>query len=146
MDNNQNNQNNYYNDPYNTNTSAGQSYYQTSNQAYTPVQTYTSPEQPQKKNIATLVLSIVSLVCGILSLELCIFYGLGIFFAIPGLITRNIALKKNNGVGGNMARAGFITSLIGLIISGIIFLVFILALIAGVAEGITAGYSSDYYY
>ena len=135
-----NNQNNYYNDPYNTSGNSDTNYY------HTPIQAYQATSQPQRRNVATLVLSIVSLVCGITSLELCIFYGMGIFFAIPGLITRNIALNKNNGVGGNMAKAGFITSLIGLIINGIIFLIFILTIIAGVAEGITAGFSSDYYY
>ena len=60
-----NNQNNYYNDPYNTNTSAGPNYYQTPNQTYsTPNQAYNATvEQPKKRNIATLILSIVSYLC-----------------------------------------------------------------------------------
>lgn len=138
-----NNQNNYYNDPYNTNTNSSPSYYVTPNQAYNA-----TAEQPKKKNIATLILSIVSLVCGILSIELCWCYGIGIFFAIPGLITRNIALKKNNGVGGNMAKAGFITSLIGLIISIISIIIFALLIAYAIMEGgeFSTDYHMDYYY
>ena len=145
-----NNQNNYYNDPYNTNTSAGPNYYQTPNQTYsTPNQAYNATvEQPKKRNIATLILSIVSLVCGILSVELFWCYGMGIFFAIPGLITRSIALKKNNGVGGNMAKAGFITSLIGLILSIIFILLIVLLIVGGIitADEFNSDFNVDYYY
>ena len=142
MDNNQNNQNNYYNDPYNSNANAGTNYY------YTPNQAYQTAEPPKRRNVATLVLSIVSLVCGITALELSWCYGIGLIFGIAGLITRNIALKKNNGVGGNMAKAGFITSLIGVIISALIILFFIILIAAGIAsaDSFNSDFNVDYYY
>lgn len=142
-----NNHNNYYDDPYNT---TPRQTYEAPKQPtyYMPTQDYTTESTPQRRNIATLILSIVSLVCGITSIELFWCYGMGIFFAIPGLITRSIALKKNNGVGGNMAKAGFITSLIGLILSIIFILLIVLLIIGGImsADEFSSDFNVDYYY
>lgn len=131
-----NNQNNYYNDPYNTNSNGGTNYY------HTPNQTYPAVEQPKKKNIAFLVLSIVSLVCGVYSILFSILYGIGIIFAIPGIITRNIAIKKNNGISGSMAKAGLITSIIGLILSILSIIIFACV----IAYAIINGESTQTYY
>ena len=140
MNNNQNN----YNDPYNTNTNQ-HTYYQV------PNPDCFENHKPARRNVATLVLSIVSLVCGITCLQLTLYYGIGLIFGIAGLITRSIALKKNNGVGGNMAMAGFITSLIGTILSSLIILIIIIALIVGILSadnfnGINFDFNTEYYY
>lgn len=142
-----NNHNNYYDDPYNT---TPRQTYEAPKQPtyYMPTQDYTTESTPQRRNIPALILSIVSLVCGILSVECSFIYGFGIFFAIPGLITRSIAVKKNNGVSGNMAKAGLITSIIGLVISILFWVVigFIIAITISQGESVDWNFNTEYYY
>ena len=139
-----NNNNNYYDDPYNT--SSRDNYYYESTPTYqAPTQTYQTIEEPKRRNVAALVLSIVSLVCGVYSILLFMCYGAGIIFGIGGIITRNIAIKKNNGVCGNMAKAGFITSIIGIIISAVFLVILIGMFVAALSNGESTYYEYHYY-
>ena len=129
-----NNNNNYYDDPYNT--SSRDNYYYESTPTYqAPTQTYQTIEEPKRRNVAALVLSIVSLVCGVYSILLVAAYGVGVLFGIGGIITRNIAIKKNNGVCGNMAKAGYITSIIGLILAAVIVTIIVVITISTIVAG-----------
>lgn len=108
--------NNYYQDnTQQNNTQYSQPAY---SQTYTP-----EPSKPQ-----TPALAIVSLVMGILSIVLGCCYGIGIIFAIAGIIMAVIANKQTKtGVG----IAGLVCSIIGAVFS-VIMLIYYVVVIAAV--------------
>ncbi len=84
--------------------------------------------------------SIASLACGIASI---VFSGaMGIQFAIVSLIMRAVYRKRNNGVDNSDTETGFITSIIGIVVSVVEFItaVIIIALFAStLIVGLTKG-------
>ncbi len=98
--------------------------------------------QPQKgRNVAALVLSIVSLATGIFSVGFCWAGYVGLPFGIAAIVTGAIAKKKDSKSG--MAKAGLILGIIGSVLS----LVFLVVLIVVIAEGLAGGlsYGLDYW-
>ena len=137
MDNNQNNYNNPYGEPTQNNYSNSYSG-PTQNNYYQPV-------QPQATNNGTIppaarVLSIVSLVTGIVGIVFFYCYGMFIVSSIAALVTGNIANQKANGVYlgkyAGMLKAGKITGIIGIVLNAIFLVIMGIALGAGMAEGI----------
>ncbi len=94
---------------------------------------------------ASKVLSIIALVCGILSLPMSIAYGSGLFFGIAAIIMGNIAGNKAAEVGltNGKANTGKKLGIAGTIVSGVLLFIIIIALVAA-GEAINYGYS--YYY
>jgi hypothetical protein len=94
---------------------------------------------------ASKILSIIALVCGIISLPMALAYGTGLFFGIAAIITGNIANNKATAVGltSGKARTGKKLGIAGTIVGGIIFFLFI---IIAVAAGEAISHSSSYYY
>lgn len=103
-------------------------FYQT-NIDSTPVYSQTVETAPQKdKNDA---MSIVSLVLGILSILCCCCYGGGLVLAIPGLICAIIAKKK---VQSGLLTAGFICSIVGIVLNVLMLIGVIISLVLGVSN------------
>lgn len=99
--------------------------------------------QPQAQSGQRLIgLSIASMGCGIMSLILFWGYGTGLMFAIASLVLRANYRKRNNKTDNKFSKAGFITSLIGLIL-GVLILVILLA-IYGIAIMATLAESGSY--
>lgn len=129
MDNNQNNYNNPYGEP------SQNAYYQ--------------PVQPQTTNNETIppaarVLSIVSLVTGIVGLVFFYCYGMFIISSIAALVTGNIAKQKANGVYlgkyASMLKAGKITGIIGIILNAVFIVILAIVFAAGMAKGLDSMY------
>lgn len=97
------------------NHNSGQSY-----TSYQPYNTMSGQAQPSGGQ----GLAIAGMICGILSILLCIFAVFDFVLAIPGLILSIIAISKQD-QGKGMAIAGLICSIVGLMLSGIMFLIFI---------------------
>lgn len=144
MDNNQNNYSNPYESPESNAYSSP--YSRPENNTYTQPNAY-AYTQPQSQPVAatvpaaTRVLSIISMVTGIVGLALCWCYGYLIVCSIAALVTGSIARNKANGNVGAYAsklKAGKVTGIIGLILN-IIFLIVFAAIIG-------ASISSGYYY
>ena len=111
-------------------TTAGYTPYQqtpnyNSGQSYTSYQSYNAM-QGQTQQSGGQGLAIAGMVCGILSILLCILTIFDFVLAIPGLILSIVALAKQN-QGRGMAIAGLICSIVGLLLSGILFLAAFLA-------------------
>ena len=112
-------QQNFYQD----NTAANSNPYAYAQQQVPPVYSAAQP-QPQQSN----ALSVVSLVMGILSILFGCCYGIGIVFAIAGIICAAVGKKK--GQKGGIGTAGLVCSIIGAVLS-VIMLVYVI--IVGVA-------------
>lgn len=94
-------------------------------QDYTANMTYQAPMQEGLQEY-TNGLQIASLVLGILSLMVCCCLGMGVIFAIPGLVCAIIGnTKSKSGIG----IAGLICSIIGIVFNALILLIFIMDLI-----------------
>jgi len=89
---------------------------------------------------AAKILSIISMVCGLVSLVSC--YG-GFAPGIAALILSNMAFKKAPGVPNSKAKVGKITGIIGIIVSALCFVGYI---VYWVIWGITMDIGSSYYY
>lgn len=113
-------QQNFYQDNTAANTNP---YTYTQQQQVPPVYSAAQP-QPQQSN----ALSIVSLVMGILSILFGCCYGIGILFAIAGIICAAVGKKK--GQKGGIGTAGLVCSIIGAVLS-VIMLIYVI--IVGVA-------------
>jgi len=73
--------------------------------------------------------AIASLILGIVSIVLC----LGYFAGIPAIILGRMAkgeIAQGNSTGEGLAQGGFITGIIGTVISALITLIWIVALVA----------------
>lgn len=113
MDNNQNNYTNPYGEPQ-------QNQYEAPQQNAYSAPSYSQPAQASSP-VAVKVLSIVSLVTGIVGLVFCWCYGSLILTSIAAIVTSTIAKNKANGMitgkNASMAKAGKITGIIGLILN-----------------------------
>ena len=144
MDNNQNNYTNPYESPASNAYSSPYSRPEENTYSQPSAYDYTQPQaQPVNAGIptATKVLSIVSMVTGIVGLALCWCYGSLIVCSIAALVTGSIARNKANGYVGYCAgklKVGKVTGIIGLILN-IIFIIIWAVIIAASA-------SSGYYY
>jgi hypothetical protein len=77
--------------------------------------------------------AIASLILGIVSIVLC----LGYLAGVPAIILGRMAKKEidqGNGTGDGLAQAGFITGLIGTVISALLTILWIVILIASAAS------------
>lgn len=100
------------------------------------------PVQPQKQDNSTL--AIVSLVLGILSMVTCCCYGIfGILFGIGGIVCAVLANRQGK---NGLATAGFICSIIGIVLSVICMLVLLVALVGSVSTGVELGAINKYDY
>ena len=96
-----------------------------------------APQQPVKEPVVYAIFSIASLVCGIISLIFSvtfIFAVYGFIIGIPSLVFGAISKKsiKHHG----KAKAGFVLSLIAVIIGGVILMISLIVLLAtGAAIG-----------
>lgn len=89
---------------------------------------------------AAKILSIISMVCGLVSLVSC--YA-GFAPGIAALILSNMAFKKAPGVPNSKAKTGKITGIIGIIVSALCLIGYI---VYWVVWGITMNIGSSYYY
>lgn len=106
----------------NTNNSYQDNTQQYAQQNVQPAYTQAAPAQTPAK---TPTLAIVSLVMGILSIVMGCCYGIGIIFAIAGIIMAVIANKQQkSGIGV----AGLVCSIIGAVFSAIMLVYYIVAL------------------
>ena len=95
-------------------------------QAYGPSGAYQQP-YPQQQPAGGL--AIASLILGIISIPLGLFFSIGgIICAIIGLVLASMAKKRGNQSG--VRTAGFVCSIIGLILSILFFIIGLIALIA----------------
>jgi Domain of unknown function (DUF4190) len=78
---------------------------------------------------STNVKAIISLILGIVSIVLCLGYLAGVPAIILGRMARR-EIAQGNGTGDGLAQGGFITGLIGTVISGLLTLLWIIVLIA----------------
>ena len=145
MDNNQNNYTNPYESLESNAYSSPYSRPEENTYSQPSAYDYTQPQaQPVNAGVpaATRVLSIVSMVTGIVGLALCWCYGMLIASSIAALITGSIAKNKANGAYlgtcSKKLKVGKVTGIIGLIINAIILF------IIGFAAGFSM--SSGYYY
>ena len=97
-----------------------------------------NPEPVDAPTGAAKAFGIVSFVCGIISMVACCY---GVFAGIPGLIFAIISKSKFKGK-NTMAQLGLIFSIIGLSLSVIWFIV---AIVTGIVNGSSSGYSYRYY-
>ena len=97
-----------------------------------------NPEPVDAPTGAAKAFGIVSFVCGIISMVACCY---GVFAGIPGLIFAIISKSKYKGK-NTMAQLGLIFSIIGLSLSVIWFIV---AIVTGIVNGSSSGYSYRYY-
>lgn len=88
---------------------------------------------------AAKIMSIISMICGIVSCVTCIY---GFAFSIPAFILASIAGKKAPGVPNTMTKVGKITAIIGIVLSVISWIVYIVIIAAGTASSM----DSYYYY
>ncbi len=93
---------------------------------------YQQPER-KRKDIAGLILSIVSLVCGIFSLGLFWYPIVGLVLGITAIITGAIAKKRVN---SGMSRAGLTMGIIGTILGFLALIAWIVILILGASGAI----------
>lgn len=101
---------------------------------------YVSAPQPNSSEATGL--GIGALVMGILSLlMLCCFFPLSPIFSIVGIVLYVIDKKNSN---SGVSRAGFICSLIGLIIS--VLLIIFMVVVFGMAFAMTSASPDLYYY
>ncbi len=129
-------QQNFYQD----NTAANTNPYAYAQQQVPPVYSPVQPE-PQQSN----ALSIVSLVMGIISIIFGCCYGVGIIFAIAGLICAIVAKKK--GQKGGLSTAGLICSIIGAVIAVIVIVYVVIIGVALVNDpDFMNSFSNSYYY
>lgn len=111
-----------------------------------PETVYIAPEQvtgnvPKQDNST---LAIVSLVLGILSMVTCCCYGIfGILFGIGGIVCAVLANRQGK---NGLATAGFICSIIGIVLSVICMLVLLVALVGSVSTGVELGAINKYDY
>ena len=88
---------------------------------------------------AAKVLSLISMICGLVSLVSCY---VGFVPAIAALVLSNIAGKKAPGVPNSKARVGKITGIIGIIVSVVCFIGYVIL----VAANTYAFMDNAYYY
>ena len=144
MDNNQNNYTNPYESPESNAYSSPYSRPQETTYSQPSAYDYTQPQPAAAAGTvpaATRVLSIVSMVTGIVGLVFCWCYGSLIVCSIAALVTGSIARNKANGYVGNCAgklKGGKVTGIIGLIFNIISIIIW--------AVIIAASTSSGYYY
>lgn len=131
-----------YSNPYATQSNpyaAQNNAYDTQNNPYA-AQSNPYNAQPQAQSGQRLIgLSIASMGCGIASLIFFWGYGTGLFFAIAALILRANYRKRNNKTDNKFSKAGFITSLIGLILGALILVIIIAFYVLMIAGATTAG-------
>ena len=113
------------------NTTAGYTSYQqasnyNSGQSYMPYQSYTPMTTGQTQSTGGQGLAIAGMVCGILSILLCIFMVFDLVLAIPGLILSIAAIAKQN-EGKGMAVAGLVCSIIGCLLSLVLFIAVVMS-------------------
>lgn len=97
-------------------------------QDYTANMSYHVPTQ-EVTNEYTNGLQITSLVLGIASLLVCCCLGMGVIFAIPGLVCAIIGnTRSKSGIG----IAGLICSIVGIVFNALILLIFIMDLIMSI--------------
>ena len=133
----QNNSANSYDNPY-----ASQNNYYNNNTQSNPYATQNNPynAQPQAQVGQRLKgLAIASMGCGIASLVFFWAYGLtSVIFSIAAFVLRANYRKRNNMTDNKFSKAGFITALIGLILGVLIFIIviaiYVLAIVATLAE------------
>ena len=106
--------------------------------SYTPAPVQAEPPVPTSAR----VLGYISMGCGIASL--CTFF-VGIAFAIAGLITGGISRSKNYGRATKQARLGKILSIIGIPVSILCFVIYVVALIQ-LIDGVNGGLAQDFYF
>lgn len=100
-------------------------------QDYTANMPYHAPTQ-EGPNEYTNGLQITSLVLGIASILVCCCLGMGVIFAIPGLVCAIIGnTRSKSGVG----IAGLICSIVGIVFNAFILLIFIMDLIMSIDSG-----------
>ena len=105
-------------------TSYSQPAYSNGMQSYASYQSYNAmPGQTQQGGQG---FAIAGMICGILSILLCILTIFDFVLAIPGLILSIVAIAKQT-QGKGMAIAGLICSIVGLVLSGILFIAAFLA-------------------
>lgn len=94
-------------------------------QDYTANIPYQAPPQ-EGTNAYTNGLQITGLVLGIASILVCCCLGMGLFFAIPGLVCSIIGnTRSKSGIG----IAGLVCSIVGIVFNSFILLIFIMDLI-----------------
>lgn len=93
----------------------------TGGQSYMPYQSYVPMAAGQTQSTGGQGLAIAGMICGILSILLCIFMVFDLVLAIPGLILSIAAIAKQN-QGKGMAVAGLVCSIIGCLLSSILFI------------------------
>ena len=94
---------------------------------------------PKRKNVAAIVLGIVSLDMSVscLILSWIPIYGfIGMFVGIAGIITGAISKKKDNRV--KMGKIGLILSIIGVVLSVLFTILGVVLLVLGLTDGIPA--------
>ena len=116
--------------------------------AYNPAPTYPSASYPSSAPTANTlpvganVMSIISMVCGILS---CLSLYVGFIFAIPALILAGVSKSKTpSGLSNGKSTAGLITGIIGIVLS----IIWVIIFVAIFEEATSHSYNSyyDYYY
>ena len=93
-----------------------------------------TPAQGQSKGK-----SIACMACGIASIVLCEIYGMGLIPAIISLVLGSQCAKE--GVQNTFTKVGKITGIIGLILNIVVGAIMIIAVVAGVASGISSAYN-----
>ncbi len=139
--------NGYYNQSEQNTSSDYSNPYATQNDPYNnqtnPYAAQSNPynAQPQSQSRQRLIgLSIASMGCGIASLVFFWAYGLtSVFFSIAAFVLRANYRKRNNMTDNKFSKAGFITSLIGLILGAVILVIIIAFYILMIASAATAG-------
>ena len=98
-------------------------------------------EAPTTLTGAAKVMSIISMICGIVSLATC--YG-GLVPGIAAIILASLASKKAPGIPNSMAKTGKITGIIGTILSSLWLIGYIIYFVV-VLMFATTGTPVDYY-
>ena len=141
MDNNQNNYTNPYESPESNAYSSPYSRPEENTYSQPSAYDYTQPQPAAAAGTvpaATRVLSIISMVTGIVGLVFCWCYGYLIVCSIAALVTGSIARNKANGYVGAYAsklKAGKVTGIIGLILNIIFFIFFVVVIGVSMSNG-----------
>lgn len=101
----------------------------------------TFEEAPTTLTGAAKVMSIISMICGIVSLATC--YG-GLVPGIAAIILASLASKKAPGIPNSMAKTGKITGIIGTVLASLWLVGYIIYIVVVLAFA-TTGTPVDYY-
>lgn len=106
-----------------------------------PVYTYSEPAataaEPGALPISAKIMSIISMVCGILSCTSCY---VGFLYSIPALILASIANKKAPGVPNKMTKVGKTTGIIGIGVSVLCLIAYVVMMAFTIGSSVEAAY------